>query len=309
MSRAKRPQEPADLQNLSDKVLIKRFCPDRKDEEAVEELWRRHSETVYEALQKCSRYLCPAFYDWQDLAHASFLQARNNFLNRICGFRELESARSFKSWLIRLAWSTTRDVRRPITQSRVKKKIREVSLETAFGDRKLGRQSSDDSPTEPLEEEFPVDAAEQAYAGEGAFSRKEKRKRKQEVLDKPDVDTDEVRSHHLWYRSQYSPRPIDPAAPVERKIVEQQRKFIVRYVLVQYAAESDENTDSARLLRERYFRKYPVRQLIVRRFGEPSSKRERETRERAIYRWLDHDYDEVLALMGRMFGITAPEHI
>lgn len=304
MSRAKRPQEPADLQNLSDKALIRRFCPDRKDEEAVEELWRRHSETVYEALQKCSRYLCPAFYDWQDLAHASFLQARNNFLNRICGFRELESARSFKSWLVRLAWSATRDMRRPITQSRVKKKIREVSLETAFGDRKLGRQSPDDSPKEPLEEEFPVDAAERAYAGEGAFSRK----RKQEVLDKPDVDT-EVRSHHFWYRSQYSPRPLDPAAPVEQKLVEQQRKFIVRHVLVRYAEESDKNADSARLLRERHFRKYPVRQLIVRRFGEPSSERERATRERAIYRLLDHDYDEVLALMGRMFGITAPEHI
>ncbi len=306
MSRAKRPQEPADLQNLSDKALIRRFCPDRKDEEAVEELWRRHSETVYEALQKCSRYLCPAFYDWQDLAHASFLQARNNFLKRICGFRKLESARSFKSWLVRLAWSTTRDVRRPITQSRVKKKIREVSLETAFGDRKLGRQSSDDSPTEPLEEEFPADAAEQAYADEGAFSRKDKRK--QEVLGKSDVDT-EVRSHHFWYRSQYSTRPIDPVAPVERKIVEQQRKFIVRYVLVQYAAESDENTDSARLLRERYFRNYPVRQLIVRRFGEPSSERERATRERVIYRLLNHDYDEVLVLIDRMFGITAPEHI
>src|SRR5690349_11608140 len=83
--------QPADLRALLDKELIKRFCLAGADQAAAEELWRRFQQTIYEALEKSSCPLCPAFYDPRDLVHGSYLQARQNLLARICEFKELES--------------------------------------------------------------------------------------------------------------------------------------------------------------------------------------------------------------------------
>src|SRR2546426_2853214 len=137
--------EPVDLRKLSDKELIKRFCPEAMDEALAEELWRRHQQTIYEDLEKSSRSLCPAFYDWRDIQHDVYTnKARGRLLGSICQFKELDSARSFKSWLGRIARSMVLDERRDIMQTRVQPERRRifVSIERPSEEESEGRGPS-----------------------------------------------------------------------------------------------------------------------------------------------------------------------
>jgi|GEM_PF-3230275 len=280
--------KPADLRALSDKELIKRFCPDEKDCAAIEELWRRHEKTAYEILVRISRSLCPAFFDPGDLAHTSYLRARDNFKNRICGFKELDSPRSFKAWLRELATKTMLDERRILTQSRRKRKIIEVSIE---------------KPPEEDEQERLPEVTEETL-----LELPELRIRR-----KPGpVDFDEPleeRSDYEYFRSWYSTSPLDPAAPVEWKQVEQERKSIFRKVLTRHAENSDEDATCAAMIRLRYWRKWPVKKLVERFHGAPTTERQRAAKERACYRLLNKDYEDIAADLRRMYGIVRPGQV
>ncbi len=287
---------PADLSHLSDKQLIKRYCPTKKDRGAIEELWRRHSETAYGFAHRWSRSLCPPFYDREDLAGECFEKARDNFRNRICGFRKLDSARSFRVWLSSLVHSTTRDRVRVITQSRIKdkaKRVVHVSLGEVF-ERGAGKEASDEERTEAAAAmdsvELPIPPP---FDGE------------------PTVETDkfEDRTSHLWFRSRYSTNPLDPVAPADRKLFDEQRKFVFREILTRHAESSEENAHCTRIIRMRYVRRWPMQRISSHVYGPSATKRQEESRKRAIYRLLDKDYEGLRLQLAQVFRITAPEHI
>lgn len=275
---------PADLKELSDKDLIKRYCPERKDEAAIEELWRRHSETVYEYLEKSSRTLCPAFYDRDELAHASYMEARKNLRNRICGFRELDSARSLKAWLRRVAYSTMRDERRKVTESRTKTKT--VSL-----DGTLERMSQTGSADEDAAEKRQVDPVELTFF----------RRPVEEAL--AEAGELEIRTDHAYFRSGYLFHPFEPVAPVEREMATRQRKSVFRDVLAWHAAQSDKDMTCSSMIRLRYWKRWSVAEVVEHVYGPPAT----ETRKRAYYRLLDHNYIQIQALLYKRFGITGPQ--
>jgi len=103
----------SDLQKLSDKKVIKRFCPDRADEEAGRELWHRHNETILESIKKVAkrRSFRPASCDYKSFVDATFTRAYLNFLNRICGYN---FQGPIKHWLYKLALTTALDERRTL---------------------------------------------------------------------------------------------------------------------------------------------------------------------------------------------------
>lgn len=292
--------EPFDPRELSDKELIQRFCPERSNQALADELWRRYQQAVYAALENNSRTLCPAFYDFRDLVHDSYLQARKNLLARICTFKELGSAPSLRAWLGRVARSTMLDERRKVTHSRTKNKIIEVSIEQPPTD-----NYGEERPPEVTEEsllELPVISAERVHA-----------------VEEPTVtaisgsvsfnETFEPKSHHEYFRSRYSTSPLAPSAPVEWKLVEQQRQFIFREILTRHAQQSDENTTCAAMIRLRYWRKWPVTTLVEHFYGKPVSEQQSKARHRAYYRLLDRDYKEITAALGRTLDIVRPEQI
>jgi DNA-directed RNA polymerase specialized sigma24 family protein len=289
--------EPTDLRNLSDKELVKRFCTEAEDQPAADEIWRRYEQTIYKSLEKSSRTLCPVFYDPRDLVHDSYLKARENLLARICKFKELDSARSLRAWLGRVVRSTMLDERRKVTQSRKKRKIVEVSIEKPSGeDQDQGKLPE---ITEETLLEFPEVAAESTI----------------EVEERVHIDTPvsfsemlEPRSHHVYFRSRYSTSPLDPSAPVEWKYVEQQRKFIFREVLTRHAQQSDEDAASAAMIRLRYWRKWEVAKVIEFFYGKPSTKQEKQARQRAYYRLLDKDYEGIRAALAQA-GVMRAEQI
>ena len=280
--------EPADLRSLPDKELVGRFCPERTDEAVAEELWRRHNPEIYKTLAKCTRTLCPAFYDQGDLAHDSYLQARQNLLNRICGCENTGSERSFSAWLGRVARSTMLDERRKVTESRIKRKIVKVSIEKPSQD-----EDEVAKPAEITEETFleipplAIRPKPEAVRFHGPF---------------------EPRSHHEYFRSLYSTSPLDPSAPVERKIVESQRKVVFLKILTRHVQESDENAACGAMIRLRYWSKWRVAKIVERFYGEPLTKQQEQARRQAYFRLLDKNYDGIIKDLERA-GIMRPEHI
>jgi len=92
--------------------------------------------------------------------------------------------------------------------------------------------------------------------------------------------------------------------PPDVEIEAEERKFVVREVLVRYNQESDENADSARLIRLRYFREWEISKIVGYVYGKPTSTRQEKTWERHIFRDMAHDYENLRALLKRDFGIT-----
>lgn len=274
---------------MSDKDLIRRFCSTAGDHALAEEIWRRFQPTIYEALEACSRALCPAFYDRRDLIHDSYLQARKNLIARICRFRELDSARSLRAWLGLVARWTMLDERRKVTHSRRREKIIEVSIEPASAE---GRE---EGATQAITEERLLELPEVAI----------RRKSGPVNFDEPFVPS----SHHLYFRSRYSTNPVDPAAPVEREIVERQRKFIFREILTQHAEHSSKDATCAAMIRLRYWRKWPVAKLVEHFYGLPEGERQRIARHRAYYRLLDSNFESIIAKLRRAVGVTRSAQI
>jgi DNA-directed RNA polymerase specialized sigma24 family protein len=278
-----------DPKKLSDKELIQRFCPEGNDQALADELWRRYQPPIYQALEKYSRTLCPAFYDPRDLLHDSYLLAPQNLCARICGFDELDSTRSLRAWLTRVACSTVLDERRKVTHSRIKEKIVELSI-----DKPSGEEHDEEKPRGPTEEtllELP-ELAIRRKAGTVSFS-----------------EPFAPRSHYVYFRSRYSTSPLDPSAPVEWGIIDQQRKIIFREILTRHDERSDEAATCAAMIRLRYWRKWPVARLVERFYGKPGNEQERAARHKAYYRLLDKNYEAITATLRRTFGIVRPEQI
>lgn len=281
--------EEIDPKKLSDKELIRRFCPAAHDHALAEEVWRRFQPAVYEALEKSSRGLCPAFYDRRDLIHDSYLQARKNLIARICRFRKLDSTRSLRTWLGLVARSTMMDERRKVTYSRRKEKIIEVSIEPASA------ESEEEGTTRAITEETLLELPELAI----------QRKVGPVDFDEPFVPS----SHYLYFRSRYSTNPIDPASPVERGMIDRQRKTIFREILTQHAEHSSKDATCAALIRLRYWRKWPVAKLVEHFYGKPEGESQRVARHKAYYRLLDSNYQSIVAMLRRRVGVTRPAQI
>jgi hypothetical protein len=94
-----------------------------------------------------------------------------------------------------------------------------------------------------------------------------------------------------------------PPAP-DAKVRAEERKYVVRELLVRYAQESDENAHCARLIRLRYFLAWDLMKIITYVYGTPASTRQQKAWERHIYRDMAHDYEELRMLLQRDFGIT-----
>lgn len=288
MDLARQAAGPADLGSLSNAELIKRFCPECTDEAVAEELWRRHNPEIYRSLERCTRTLCPAFYDQGDLVHDSYLRARKNLLNRVCRCRDTASARTFSAWLGQVARSAMLDERRNVTESRIKNKIVKVSIEKP--------SLEGDEGTKPAE------ITEETLLELPALA----------IRSKPEAvrfhEPCEPRSHDEYFRSRYSTSPLDPSAPVERKIIESQRKVVFLKILTRHVQESDENATCGAMIRLRYWSKWEVAKIVQRFYGEPSTKQQQQARHRAYFRLLDKDYEGIIGDLERA-GIMRPEHI
>jgi DNA-directed RNA polymerase specialized sigma24 family protein len=288
---------------LSDKELIRRFCREAADQGLAEELWRRHEQTIYQNLEKSCRTLCPSFYDPRDIVHDIYTdKARKRLLGGICEFRELDSARSFQSWLGRIARSMVLDERREILETRIQPGRRRifVRIEKSPEEESEGRGPSGVTEESLLElpEVTPELMAETeetvitSMAGSVSF-------------DEPS----EPRSHHVWFRSRYSTRLLDPSAPVEWNLTDLQRESILRQILTRHAEQSDEDATCAAMIRLRYWRKWPVAKLVERFYGTPLTEQQRAARHRAYYRLLHKDYEGIKVELERTFGAVRPEQI
>jgi hypothetical protein len=317
--------EPTELAKLSDKELIQRFCPECSDQAAGEELWRRYQQTIYEDLLESSLKLCaspversqersrkrfreevalgPDSYGWKDVAHEIYsdaTKARACFLRRICGFRELDSPASFRAWLRRVSHSLVLDERRVILQTRVNPERRKkfVSIQSPPED-------DEAAPREVTEESLLELPEVEPEPGPKVVE-------EIDVNRTGSVSFDEVaqsRSDYLYFHSRYSTSPLDPAAPVEWERLETERRLIFREVLTRHGQRSDENMMCANMIRLRHWRKWPVAKLVERFYGPPETERERQARHRACYRLLDKDYVEILAELGRAYGVVRPEQL
>lgn len=96
-----------------------------------------------------------------------------------------------------------------------------------------------------------------------------------------------------------------PPAP-DAEIMSQERKYVIREVLVRYAERSEDDAHSARLIRLRCFLAWELAKIIDYIYGAPESPRQGLTWERAIYRQLAHDYENLQVLLRRDFGIIGP---
>lgn len=294
---------PANLRELSDKELLTRYCAEewkrqrgketgerrteasereKENVELAEELWRRHQMKVYDYLSRCGRAFCPAFYDPGDLVHDSHMQAQKNFIKRICGFRNIDSPRSFKAWCENLARTTMLDERRKVTESRLKRKRIFVSLDEPLHDEE--GESSETVVDVVVGEEF-------------------------ERLPASPPERGEPRSSYLVFRSRYSTNPRDPAAPVERKLVEGQRSYVVGEALRRHAESSEENAHSARVIRWRHWRNWTYATIGARIYGESTSPTEKNTQEQRIKRVLEDDYERLFTVLRGTWGIVAPGHL
>jgi DNA-directed RNA polymerase specialized sigma24 family protein len=266
---------------LSDKQLILRYCANRDEDGLASELWRRHKESIYEALKRHSRRLCPSFWDQEDLAHDSYMQVRKNVLNRICEFKGLDSARSLKAWLDAVAKSTLLDERRKVTgRGPEPREFIEVPYDDAEGEEHLVE------PAEPpvLRDAKAVDSAREF----GVF---------------------EPRSRHLFFRSAYSTNPLDPVAPVEQDILERERRFIFRDILVRRTRNSEKDAQCSSVIRLRYWRKWPVKKTVEFFYGAWATNREFNTKYQACRRLLKEDYDAILLELDRTLRVKRPEQI
>jgi DNA-directed RNA polymerase specialized sigma24 family protein len=273
--------EPVDLTKLPDRQLIVRYCENRNDDGLASELWRRHNETIYCNLQKCGRRLCPTFWDPGDLIHDSYMQARRNLLKRICKFDGLDSPQNLQGWLYQLARSTMLDERRKVTGRKNGRKIIQVSFEDADGEEALIEPA--ESPQLPPEVET--------------------------VDSEVEFASFESRTHHVYFRSRYSTRPLDPVAPVEQRIVEQERKFVFLDILVRHAANSDEDAQCSSIIRLRYWRKWSVKQVVECCYGQWKTQREFNAKYQACRRLLKENYDTIVLELDRALGIKRPEQI
>lgn len=117
MSPSDQPAEHGDLRELSDGELIGRFCRNRKDAGLFEELWRRHGESLKDAIRKRGSRLRPTGYEHRAFLDGCESRAYINFRRRICRFR-FEG--SLAGWLGKLAYTATLDERRMVTEARKK---------------------------------------------------------------------------------------------------------------------------------------------------------------------------------------------
>jgi DNA-directed RNA polymerase specialized sigma24 family protein len=92
-------------------------------------------------------------------------------------------------------------------------------------------------------------------------------------------------------------------APPDAGIKTEERKFVVRELLIRYSVVSDENAHSARLIRLRYFREWEIIKIVEYVYGEPASTRQEETWKRYVYREMAHDYENLRPLLASEFGI------
>jgi hypothetical protein len=271
------PTKPVDLSQLSDEELIQKYCADRKGQDIASILWERHSEKIRDALKKQAR-LRPDTCPYRTFLDASFSRAYLNFLQRICGFR---FEKPIEHWLFKVAGSAALDERRVITRKRGKAK----------------KKPGEAAVIESTETEQKNVEAEQ-----------EEQKTDQPTMIPLD-DFIDRESQYTVFHSKYYPAHgrygQDPDKPIEKR----ERKYVVRELLIRHTETSDEDAESAYTIRLRYWRDWSVPKLAEYFFGEPTSERERTTRERAVYRSLNSNFGKLRASLAQEFGITSLREI
>jgi len=91
--------------------------------------------------------------------------------------------------------------------------------------------------------------------------------------------------------------------PPDAGIKAEERKFVVRELLVRYAVVSDDNAHSAQLIRLHYFSEWEVSKIVGYVYGNPASTRQEETWTRYVYRDMAHDYGNLRPFLASEFGI------
>ena len=94
--------------------------------------------------------------------------------------------------------------------------------------------------------------------------------------------------------------------PPDAAIKAEERKFVVRELVVRYTQESDENAHCARLIRLRYFLEWELVKIVTYVYGTPASARQEKTWERHVFRDMARDYENLRSLLASEFGIVGP---
>ncbi len=180
------------------------------------------------------------------------------------------------------------DERRKVTQSRIKNRIVNVSIE---------------KPSQEEDEVArPAEITKETFLELPALA----------IRTKTEAvcfhESFEPRSHHEYFRSRYSTRPLDSSAPVERKIVESQRKVVFREILTRHAQQSDEDATCAAMIRLRYWSKWEVAKIVERFHGETLTRQQQQARHRGYFRLLHKNYEGIIKDLERA-GIMRQEHI
>jgi hypothetical protein len=122
-----------------------------------------------------------------------------------------------------------------------------------------------------------------------------------------DEDTPSFRSKYTTTTAEGTSRGVmaQPLPAPDAKVKAEERKYVIRELLVRYAQESDENAHCARLIRLRYFVGWELTKIVTHVYGTPGSSRQEKSWERHVFRDMADDYENLMAVVKREFGITA----
>lgn len=123
-----------------------------------------------------------------------------------------------------------------------------------------------------------------------------------------DEDTPVFRSKYSKVAAEGTDRGVmaQPLPTPDAKVRAEERKYVIRELLVRYAQKSDEAAHSARLIRLRYFLGWELVKIVTYVYGTPASTRQEKTWERHVYRDMAHDYGSLRSLLASEFGIVGP---
>lgn len=281
-----------DLKQLSDKELIQSYCtiaPPRDENEEAQavstELWRRYGESVvYKKLRMLSfsaGALCPVFYDRQAFLDSSFTQTYLNFTRRLCGFRleGLFFEQRFNKWLELVARTAALDERRRIVG-------RPIASSSKFSE--FAVITSKDKEICQSESEEEAQRARRAFESYDA-----------ELYDQRAEGTNPI---SFLGRAQPLPKS-------DSGVMAKERKLVVRELLKQHAAASEESAQSAYTIRLRHWLDWTLAGIGAHFFGDPCGEVERNNLEVRIRRVLLGDYKKLRILLTESFGISSLQHI
>ena len=100
-----------------------------------------------------------------------------------------------------------------------------------------------------------------------------------------------------------------PLPKSDTLVMAKDRKLVVRELLKQHAAASDENAQSAYTIRLRHWLDWTLVGIGGHFFGDPVGELERNNLEVKIRRVLLGDYKKLRILLAESFGITSLQHI